>query len=153
MPYFEKTMSHNNVILNEFITSEKEDFYKDKLLYLTNRGSMYRLDKCMQTIGVLLSNYKSEKFFNENDIDIIVSVGLRELATPNAARARVQILRVLNQILDHPTYLEFYKQRLADYNSTIESQILHEDESSIYGPKEREQIAIMNIKLMDLLSS
>lgn len=114
---------------------------------------MYRLDKCMQTIGVLLSNYKSEKFFNENDIDIIVSVGLRELATPNAARARVQILRVLNQILDHPTYLEFYKQRLADYNSTIESQILHEDESSIYGPKEREQIAIMNIKLMDLLSS
>ena len=89
MPYFEKTMSYNNIVLNEFITSEKEDFYKDKLLYLTNRGSMYRLDKCMQTIGVLLSNYKSEKFFNENDIDIIVSVGLRELATPNASRARV----------------------------------------------------------------
>jgi hypothetical protein len=96
MPYFEKTMSYNNIVLNEFITSEKEDFYKDKLLYLTNRGSMYRLDKCMQTIGVLLSNYNSEKFFNENDIDIIVSVGLRELATPNASRARVQILRVLN---------------------------------------------------------
>jgi hypothetical protein len=50
----------------------------------------------MQTIGVLLSNYNSEKFFNENDIDIIVSVGLRELATPNASRARLQILRVLN---------------------------------------------------------
>jgi Protein of unknown function (DUF2013) len=109
MPYFEKTMSYNNIILNEFITTEKEDFYKDKLLYLTNRGSMYRLDKCMQTISVLLSNYKSEKFFNENDIDIIVSVGLRELATPNASRARIQTLRVLNQILDHPTYLEFYK--------------------------------------------
>lgn len=96
MPYFEETMSHDNMILNEFITSEKEDFYKDKLMYLTNRGSMYRLDKCMQTIGVLLANYKSEKFFNENDIDIIVSVGLRELATPNAVRARVQTLKVLN---------------------------------------------------------
>jgi len=132
MPFFEKTMSYNNIVLNEFITQEKEDFYKDKLLYLTNRGSMYRLDKCMQTIGVLLSNYKSERFFNENDIDIIVSVGLRELATPNAPRARIQTLRVLNQILDHPTYLDFYKQRLADYNSTIESQILHEDSDHLY---------------------
>jgi hypothetical protein len=47
MPYYEKTMSYNNIVLEEFITSEKEDFYKDKLLYLTNRGSMYRLDKCM----------------------------------------------------------------------------------------------------------
>jgi len=47
MPYFEKNSPYNNMILNEFIVAEKEDFYKDKLLYLTNRGSMYRLDKCM----------------------------------------------------------------------------------------------------------
>lgn len=89
MPYFEKNSPYNNMILNEFIVAEKEDFYKDKLLYLTNRGSMYRLDKCMQTIGCLLANYKSEKFFNENDIDIIVDIGLRELATPNSARTRI----------------------------------------------------------------
>lgn len=68
---------------------------------------MYRLDKCMQTISCLLQNSKTEKYFNENDLDILVTIGLRELGTPNASRARVQTLRVLNLILDHPTYLEF----------------------------------------------
>jgi hypothetical protein len=107
LPYYEKEMPHNNIILNEFTLPEREDYYKDKLLYLTNRGSMYRLDKCMQSISCLLQNNKTEKYFNENDLDILVTIGLRELGTPNASRARVQTLRVLNLILDHPTYLEF----------------------------------------------
>lgn len=64
MPYFEKTTPHDNLVLQEFIKADREDFYKDKLLYLTNRGSMYRLDKCMHSIAVLLKNYKSEAFFN-----------------------------------------------------------------------------------------
>lgn len=55
LPHFEKTCPNDNLVLSEFI-SKKEDFYKEKLIYLTNRGSMYRLDKCMQTIAVLLTN-------------------------------------------------------------------------------------------------
>jgi hypothetical protein len=31
----------------EFLIGEKTDFYKEEIMYLTNRGSMYRLDKCM----------------------------------------------------------------------------------------------------------
>ena len=122
LPYFEKTRSNNNIVLDEFV--KLEDFYKDKLLYLTNRGSMYRLDKCMHSISCLLKNERSEHFFNQNDLDMIVSIGLRELGTPNASRARVHTLRVLNQILDHPTYLEYYRYRLPEFNSTLEVQIL-----------------------------
>lgn len=106
LPYFEKTQPHDNLILNEFIKQEREDFYKDKLLYLTNRGSMYRLDKCMHSIGCLLTNHNSEHFFNQNDLDLLVDIGLRELASPNASKARVHTLKVLNLILEHPTYLD-----------------------------------------------
>ena len=67
---------------------------------------MYRLDKCMHSIACLMKNYKSEHFFNQNDLDMIVDIGLRELGTPNSTRARVHILRVLNLILEHPTYLD-----------------------------------------------
>jgi hypothetical protein len=63
-----------------------------------------------------MKNYKSEHFFNQNDLDMIVDIGLRELATPNSTRARVHILRVLNLVLEHPTYLDFSKERLRDYN-------------------------------------
>jgi hypothetical protein len=62
---------------------EKYDFYNEKLLYLANRGSMFRLDAIMQTIDVMMKNKKCEGFFNENDMDIIVTAGLRELETPN----------------------------------------------------------------------
>ena len=54
LPYYEKRQPENNLIINEFLTKEQE--YKEKLLYLTIRGSMYRLDKSMQTISVLMTN-------------------------------------------------------------------------------------------------
>lgn len=58
-PTFEKKDPENNLISKEFLNPEKEDFYKEKLLFLSNRGAMYRLDKCMQTIAVLLHNPKT----------------------------------------------------------------------------------------------
>ena len=45
LPYYEKHFPENNLIINEFL--DKEQTYKEKLLYLTIRGSMYRLDKSM----------------------------------------------------------------------------------------------------------
>ena len=48
-------------------------------MYLANQGSAYRLDKAMQTINILMSNESTLGFFNENEIDIIVGCGLREL--------------------------------------------------------------------------
>ena len=53
-PTFEKRDKESNLVTKEFTNPEKDHFYKEKLLFLTNRGSVYRLDKCMQTIAVLL---------------------------------------------------------------------------------------------------
>ena len=86
-PFFDKTTPYDNVILKDFL--DHENYYKDKLLNLGIRGSMYRLDKCMQTIGCLIKNSETENYFNHNDIGIIIDIGLRELSTPNAVRARV----------------------------------------------------------------
>ena len=57
LPVFEKKSSDpddidQNPILKEFVT--KEDLYREKLLYLTNRGSLYRLDKCCKTLNIML---------------------------------------------------------------------------------------------------
>lgn len=52
---------------------------------------------------------------------MIVDIGLRELATPNASRARVHTLRVLNLVLEHPTYFDYYKDRLDNFNNCLEN--------------------------------
>ena len=78
LPWYEKTQPEDNPIIREFL--DKEQIYKEKLLYLTIRGSMYRLDKSMQTITVLMTNEETKgKFFTDNDYDLIVDCGLREL--------------------------------------------------------------------------
>ena len=87
MPYYEKTQPENNLIIKEFL--DKEQIYKEKLLYLTIRGSMYRLDKSMETITVLLTNESTKgRFFSDNDFNLIVDCCLRELESKNTARTR-----------------------------------------------------------------
>lgn len=78
-PTFERRSSTDNPITTEFTNPEKEQFYKEKLLFLTNRGSVYRLEKCMETIAVLLQSFKTAEIFNENDIDFIMDIAIREL--------------------------------------------------------------------------
>ena len=81
-PVFEKNspdtkdLAHNP-ILKEIIT--KEDFYREKLLELTNRGALYRLDKCCRTIAILMTREETAKYyFNPNDISAIIDILLRE---------------------------------------------------------------------------
>lgn len=133
--------------MNEFL--DKEQIYKEKLLYLTIRGSMYRLDKSMQTISVLMTNDSSKgRFFSDNDYDLIIDCCLRELESKNTARTRTQILKVLNLILDHPTWMAKNKHRLGEINTKIEMIIIHEDETSEFTVKEREQIMRLNMRLV-----
>ena len=120
LPYFEKTCSYDNIVLDEFLKLEVSDFYKGNLMYLANRGSMYRLDKCMHTIECLMTNKKSQEFFNDNDLNMIVDIGLRELGTPNSNRARVRTLRVLRLVLEHPSFWESNRIRLYEFNTTLE---------------------------------
>ena len=86
-------------------------------MYLANQGSAYRLDKAMQTINVLMSNETTLNFFNENEIDIIVGCGLRELGEQHTSRSRVQTICVLLAALEHPTYLKHYPKRCLLYTS------------------------------------
>ena len=67
-PFYHKIYPYNNLIMAEFLISDKTDYYKTEIMYLTNRGSMYKLDKCMQAISVLLQSSDSENFFNENNL-------------------------------------------------------------------------------------
>jgi len=41
-----------NPILKEFV--EKENLYREKLLFITNRGAQYRLDKCCKTLSIMI---------------------------------------------------------------------------------------------------
>ena len=147
-PYYEKVQPDDNLLIEEF-KGERCEFYKQKLLYLANRGSAYRLDKAMQTVYVLLTNAKTVEFFNENDIDIIIECALRELGEKNTSRSRVAILRVLLLALEHPTYLKHYPKRVAEYIDTFETQVLHE-EGEEYKSKERVEFMKLNAKLSEL---
>ena len=100
---------------------------------------MYRLDKSMQTIGVLMTNPNTKgKFFSDNDYDVIVDCCLRELESKNTSRARTQILKVMNLILDHPTWIIANKHRLTEFNTKMENIVIHEDSSEEFVIKERE---------------
>ena len=112
-------------------------------MYLANQGSAYRLDKAMQTINVLMTNETTLNFFNENEIDIIVGCGLRELGEQHTSRSRVQTICVLLAALEHPTYLKHYPKRADDFVETLEQQIIYEEKDS-YKSKERVQIMKLN---------
>lgn len=131
-PTFERRDPANNPVIAEFTNEDKEAFYKKKLLFLTNRGSVYRLEKCMETLHVLLHNPKSVEMFNENDIDFIVDVAIRELGVANKPQARVETLKVLNLILDHAPYWQYYGHRLAEVEELLETQVIFEDEDRPY---------------------
>mmetsp|Transcript_36018 Transcript_36018/g.26272 ORF Transcript_36018/g.26272 Transcript_36018/m.26272 type:complete len:105 (+) Transcript_36018:425-739(+) len=83
-PYFERIREDNqdkNIVFDEFLNENKDTFYKEKILHLTNRGALYRLDKCMQTVNILLTRPESKFFFNENDLDFLAEVCIRELSS------------------------------------------------------------------------
>ena len=120
-PTFERRSPDDNPVTAEFTNPDKEQFYKEKLLFLTNRGSMYRLEKCMETLSVLLQNPKTAEIFNENDVDFIVDVAIRELGVANKAVARVETIKVLNIILDHAPYWQYYSHRLPELDTLLET--------------------------------
>lgn len=137
--------------MSEILDNEKEQIYKEKILRLTIRGSMYRLDKQMQTIQVLMTNYRTKStFFTLNDIDVIVDCCLREIESKNTSRTRTQILKVMNLILLNEEYLKTYNKRLVDFNQKLENTVLFEDSNFEYSVKEREQLVRLNMRLAKL---
>ena len=100
---------------------------------------MYRLDKSVQTITILMKNEETKgKFFTENDYGLMVDCCLRELESKNTSRTRVQIFRLLNLIIDHPTWVSNNTERIAEFNSKLENVVIYEDASQEFTVKERE---------------
>lgn len=112
---------------------------------------MYRLDKSMETITILLSNERTKgRFFSDNDFDLIVDCCLRELESKNTGRTRTQIMKVMNLILDLPGWISKNSHRIEEFNQKIELIVMHEDEATSFTVKEREQIMRLNQRLIVL---
>jgi hypothetical protein len=47
-----------NYAFVEFMSNEH--YYREKILFLTNRGKSYRMDKCLETINIILSKEESK---------------------------------------------------------------------------------------------
>ena len=112
-PFKEKANPDDNIIIDYFL--KEQNIYNEKLLYLANKGSLFRLDAIMHTIDCMLHNSKTKDFFNVNDLDIVVTAGLRELETPNAVNARVMTMKTLSTIIEIEEYRQGYSHRLKDY--------------------------------------
>lgn len=116
-PYFEKKSDDpddisKNPILKEFV--DKETLYREKLIRLTNRGTIYRLDKCCKTLNIILSKDEvASYYFNTNDLNLIMDILIRESLQNTQSKTRVQILKLMETVLDNPIYRE-YKYRFED---------------------------------------
>ena len=110
MPVFEKQNSDpegvdGNPILKEFV--EKETLYREKLIYLTNRGSEYGMDKCCKTLQIMLTKKQlALTYFNINDLNLILDILIREVTTTTSSKTRVQLLKLTELVLDNEVYRE-----------------------------------------------
>ena len=81
----------------------KQTFYRDKLLFIMNRGGFYRLDKCLCLVHMIITNHG--QFFNQNDLNLILDILIRELQTNTVSEIRISVYKVLYTSLN----LELYK--------------------------------------------
>lgn len=93
MPVFEKQNTdpdgiEGNPILKEFV--DKETLYREKLIYLTNRGAEYGMDKCCKTLQIMLKKSQlATTYFNINDFNLIMDILIREVTTTTSTKTRV----------------------------------------------------------------
>lgn len=132
-----------NPILKEVV--EKDQFYREKLIHITNRGSQYRIDNCCKTLVIILLK-DDLNYFNHNDLNLLMDIALREVRTQADTKNRVQILKLIETILDNELYRE-NKYRIGDVEDMILEQILYEEEAveeKQYSNYELECIASLN---------
>jgi len=60
-------------------------------------------------------------FFNENDIECIVDVGIRELEFPHNEVSRVQILKTLIICMKNKDYISLNEHRVADVLAALDN--------------------------------
>ena len=84
-PLFEKrsaAQNTENIILKDFLSKEKDNYWREEIIHLANRGAHYRLDKCCKTINLMMKKPDiAAYYFNKNDINLIMDILLREVLT------------------------------------------------------------------------
>ena len=101
------------------------------MIYLTNRGTNYRLDKCCKVLRIILQKEElANYYFNTNDLNLIMDILLREILTNTDSKTRVQILKLMETVLDNNTYRE-YHHRIDDVEEMIQEQLLRKSFWSI----------------------
>lgn len=92
MPHFQTLSSdpndyNLNPVFKEFVT--KENFYREFLIMVFNKGAM-RPEKCCNTLEIILENNELKSYyFNVNDINIIFDITFREMSTNQQEQVRV----------------------------------------------------------------
>lgn len=76
-----------------------------------------------------------------------MDICLREIQREKVAHTRAQILKVIETIMDNPMFKK-YPYKVDDIKETIYELILYEDEDPKggYSLKEREHLAMLNLK-------
>lgn len=81
--------------------------YQEKIISITNKGAFYRLDKCCETINIILNKEQlSNSYFNINDLNALIDILLREAQTNASSDTRAQIFRLIETIIQNKTYME-----------------------------------------------
>ena len=59
VPQFQK--GNENPVLKDI--EDRQDIYRERILFITNRGSLYRLDKCCETINIILNTDSLKSYY------------------------------------------------------------------------------------------
>ena len=93
-----------NPVLNDFVNKEgdREEMYREKVIAITNKGAFYRLDKCCETINIILNKESLKNYyFNGNDQNALIDILLREAQTNADSDTRAQIFRLIETIVQN----------------------------------------------------
>lgn len=76
--------------------------YREKVIAITNKGAFYRLDKCCETINIILNKDSLKNYyFNGNDQNALIDILLREAQTNADSDTRAQIFRLIETIVQN----------------------------------------------------
>jgi hypothetical protein len=84
---------------------KRENLYREKIIFITNRGAFFRLDKCCETINIILGKEElATYYFNTNDLNLLIDILLREAQTNASTDNRASIFRLIETIIQNMVY-------------------------------------------------
>ena len=105
-----------NPVLIDFINKadDRESLYNTIIKEITNTGGQYRLDKCCETINIILNKEDLKNdYFNINDLNALIDTLLREAQTNSSSDTRAQVIRLIDTIIQNKVYME-YKEKISE---------------------------------------